>query len=72
MADHGHDAEFPTIWFILDEQGHRIGESVQMTLELAKVDAGNRFGKKAVLVINSGKRKPPNKCCNRCGDKPCS
>ena len=72
MADHGHDAVFPIIFFIIDDEGNRLGDTVQMTLEHAQVDAVNRFGSKVKAVIDSGKRKPPSKCCNKCGDKPCS
>lgn len=70
--DHGNDAEFPIIWFILDSNGMRLGDTIQMTLELATVDANNRFRGKVAKIVDSGKRKPPNACCNKCGDKPCS
>lgn len=69
--DHGHDAVFPIIWFVLDSQGNRVGETIQMTQELAEVDVNNRFRGKGYTVSDSGKRKPPNACCNKCGDKPC-
>lgn len=72
MVDHGHDAVFPIIWFIVDSGGNRIAETVQATLEAALADMNNRFKGKGYSLIDSGKRKPPNKCCNKCGDKPCS
>lgn len=72
MADHGRDAVFPIIWFIVDANHKRVGETIQMTRELAEVDVANRFKGKNYVIVDSGKRKPPNACCNRCGDKPCS
>ena len=69
--DHGHDTEFPIIWFIVDAQGNRVGLTIQMTKELAEVDVDNRYRGKGYSVVDSGKRKPPNACCNKCGDKPC-
>lgn len=71
MSDHGHDAEFPTIWFIVDANYKRIGETIQFTKELAEVDVANRYRGQGYSVVDSGKRKPPAKCCNKCGDKPC-
>lgn len=70
--DHGHDAVFPIIWFVLDAQGKRVSETIQFTREAAEADVHNRFRGKGYTVVDSGKRKPPNACCNKCGDKPCS
>lgn len=72
MSDHGHNAIFPIIWAIKNKSGAVIGHTIQMTEQLAKVDANNRFKNNWKSIEDTGKRKVPNKCCSKCGDKPCS
>lgn len=67
--DHSH---YPKIWAIKDRKGEVIGHTIQMTKEHAEVDAGNRFSGRWQTVEDTGKVKLPNKCCNKCGDHPCS
>lgn len=68
MHDHAH----PIIWLIKDASGAVLGQTIQMSKEHAELDARNRFSGTFTTVEDSGKVKPPNKCCNRCGTKPCS
>lgn len=69
--EHGGSATFPIIWFIVDQDGKRMSETIQFTMEAAQADMNNRFKGKGYSLVDSGKRKPPNACCNKCGDKPC-
>lgn len=64
--------EYPIIWIVKDKQGNRVAEVIKLTYEEALEAAKRLYGRKAHEVISSGKKKPPSKCCNDCGDKPCS
>lgn len=68
MHDHSN---YPIIWLIYDGASNVLGQTIQLTREAAEIDARNRFSRTFDRLEDSGKRKPPNKCCNRCGDKPC-
>lgn len=64
-------AEYPTIWFVKDKDGKRLGELVKHTEAEAIKTAKTLYGNKVYYVIDSGKKKLPNKCCDKCGSKPC-
>lgn len=72
MSHHHDESEYPKIWEVLDTDGKRLTMLVQHTGEEAFAQASQIFGDKLGSVIDTGKRKPPNKCCNTCGPKPCS
>lgn len=63
--------QYPKIFHILDIDGKKLGDTIQKDIDAAKADAQNRFSGKWHEVIDTGLVKPPNKCCNKCGDKPC-
>lgn len=69
---HDHNNDYPIIWIVKDYNGNVLGQTVQKTAQAAAADAKNRFGRFFGSVEDSGKRKPPNACCNKCGTKPCS
>jgi hypothetical protein len=62
----------PTIWFVEDATFLRITTLVKHTREEAEAEAARLFPGRSIRVVDSGKTKPPGKCCNSCGDKPCS
>lgn len=70
--DHSHDeSSYPIIWEVLNEEGGtRLTMLVQHTLEEARSQADTIYGP-GTFIRDTGKRKPPNKCCNTCGPKPC-
>lgn len=71
MSNHHHkESEWPIIWEVLDLQGKRLTMLVQSDLQHAHAQAIALYGDRYQL-LNTGKRKPPNKCCNKCQDKPC-
>lgn len=73
MSEHHHDhdeSSWPTIWEVTDHQGKRLTMLVQQTIQDAHAQAMAIYGDRYDL-IDTGKKKPPNKCCNKCGPKPC-
>lgn len=74
MSDHHHhhdESKWPIIWEVRDFNGKRMTMLVAHTIPEATEIAKTAFGTKWFEIIDTGKRKPPNKCCNKCGDKPC-
>lgn len=70
---HDHDDEsLPFLWEVFDSSDRRITILVKHTEAEALALAAQLMGARAFRVVNTGKRKPPNKCCTTCGDKPCS
>lgn len=73
MSDHSHDeSTYPIIWEVIDsEDNKRLTMLVKATREEAEEQARYLYGVKPHTVRDTGKRKPPAKCCNTCADKPC-
>lgn len=71
FMSHNH-AEDPVIWEVLDLDGKRLTMLVKHTAEEAFEQATAIYGSRLGSVVDTGKRKPPSKCCNTCKDKPCS
>lgn len=69
MSD-GH-AHHPIIWEVLGEGGKRLTTLVAHDLDEATEVARKLYGVDAWEVRDTGKRKPPGKCCDKCGNKPC-
>jgi hypothetical protein len=68
---HNHE-EYPIIWSVNDTGSHeRLTTLVNHTREEAVAIAKQLFPNRSHYVSDTGKRKPPNKCCNTCGAKPC-
>ncbi len=65
-------SDYPIIWYIFDADNNLLGKSIQLTKEEAEKDANGRFSGKWKAIVDSSLKKPPNACCNKCGDKPCS
>lgn len=68
MSDHH---PHPIIWDVLDAVGARISTLVAETYEIAVTEAAKLYGAKVGSVVDTGKRKPPGKCCDHCGLVPC-
>lgn len=69
MSNHPH----PFIWEVFDK--YDLSDRITTLVAHTEVEAQtmlNRlhYGKEYVLR-NSGKRKPPGKCCDKCKDHPC-
>lgn len=68
-----HDeSHYPIIWEVLDTDGKRLTMLVKHTAQEAIEQALSIFGDRYGSLVDTGKRKPPSKCCNKCGSKPCS
>lgn len=65
------EADHPYIWDVLDVDGNRITTLVGYDGEQVFAEASHLYGARLHEVVNTGKRKPPGKCCDKCKDHPC-
>lgn len=63
--------QYPILWFVNDEDGNRLGTLVYHTFDEALQAAEQLYSARTYVLVDSGKRKPPNKCCDHCSDTPC-